>query len=71
MFNLKYRSHRILRDFFEMGSEKEIVDWKAYGYLRAKSAYETLRVSCEKLDLPAFVTYEKREVVIYRNGEVS
>lgn len=66
MFNLKYRSHRILRDFFETGSRREVVSWKAYGYKCAKSAYETIRATCEKLELPVYVSYEKGNVVLFR-----
>lgn len=66
MFNLKYWSHRILRDFFETGSRREIVDWKAYGYKTADTAYDTLRVSARTLNLPTYISYEKGEVVLFR-----
>lgn len=66
MLNLRYRSHRIIRDFFETGSRREIVDWKAYGYNSFKNAYETLRVSCEKLEMPVYVSSAKKEITLFR-----
>lgn len=66
MFNLRYRSHRVLRDFFETGSKREIVDWKAYGYKRAKSCYQTVRTTAMLLRLPVYVAFEKNDAILFR-----
>lgn len=66
MFNLRHGSHRALSDFLMIESDREVIDWAAYGYSSSKNAYNTLRVSAKVLELPVYVAYEKYEPVLYR-----
>ena len=66
MFNLNYRSHRILSDFMALESKSEIIDWRAYGYSKFRDAQNTLRVSARLLELPVFVGQRKNELLLVR-----
>ena len=66
MFNLNYRSHRILSDFMAVGSKSEVINWEAYGYSKLRDAQNTLRVSARLLELPVYVCQRNNELMLVR-----